>query len=346
MQQVILPSMMIIFLASCGAEESKIILPQIDKPEQQPSDSADSQPKPNDPIANKQEAQFPLPNQEEKEKSELYLRSLQWLSWAPLCDGYPSKENCDDGDVTLFSGLLCASGIDLGCEGVRAAQDSAGRFWRSPRRVGETKENSFSRDMALGVLHYLITSEDSSAALSWLEWIDQNSVCQINGPNECILRLYRFCSNDTDARCAITPGMWSLMRRVWEVLDLPLHEEMLRWSSFGESLLLSEAQNARLGYELHLKAVIAYLYQRMNLNLSFETELKRTLFERQQQNPFFRYLYEGVSQELIASVLDMCPKTQPSRRFQWAWERDIQEQAWLESMGWDCLFMGQVLDPQ
>jgi len=31
-------------------------------------------------------------------------------------------EQCDDGDQTLFNGLLCASGVKEGCDGVSAAQ--------------------------------------------------------------------------------------------------------------------------------------------------------------------------------------------------------------------------------
>src|SRR4051794_20855639 len=70
------------------------------------------------------------------------------LFWEPphafLCSDhgirFPSKwtsndpSSCDDGDMTLFNGLLCAAGDRRGCDGVSNAQDAGGRFWRSPRR--------------------------------------------------------------------------------------------------------------------------------------------------------------------------------------------------------------------
>ena len=59
-----------------------------------------------------------------------------WRALAPTCEGLPSKANCDDGDMLLFSGLLCASGEAAGCE---AARQSQGERWpflaiRAPRR--------------------------------------------------------------------------------------------------------------------------------------------------------------------------------------------------------------------
>ena len=56
-----------------------------------------------------------------------------WEQQAPTCDGYPSKDHCDDGDMVLFGSLLCASGETPGCDLVRASQDASGRWWRSPR---------------------------------------------------------------------------------------------------------------------------------------------------------------------------------------------------------------------
>ena len=49
---------------------------------------------------------------------------------------YP--DDCDDGDPTIFNGLLCASGDKRGCEAVkRSLTTEAGldesRMWRSPR---------------------------------------------------------------------------------------------------------------------------------------------------------------------------------------------------------------------
>ncbi|HYX37867.1 MAG TPA: hypothetical protein VE954_32590 [Oligoflexus sp.] len=274
------------------------------------------------------------------EKPTEILPLTTWRSWAPLCEGHPSKGNCDDGDATLFSGLLCLAGEDQGCRAVKAAQDTTGKFWRSPRRVGVEASNSFSRDMALGVLAYLVATKDTDAAQSWLQWIDQNSVCQIKLGTVCQLKTWRYCREDSDARCLITPGMWSMMRRVWEYLGLPLHKEM---RTTGENTLVAEAGQAPLGYALHLKAVIFFLYQKIGKNLPFEWDLIHTIAERQPDNLFFQYLQEGSSERLQQSLLALCPREAPGETRQWTWERDTAENAQLQSMGWDCIFMGRLL---
>jgi hypothetical protein len=265
-----------------------------------------------------------------------------WRRWAPLCQGHPSKGNCDDGDGTLFSGLLCLAGEELGCEAVKAAQDNAGKFWRSPRRVAADTNNSFSRDMALGVMGYLLATQDRAAAQNWIQWIDQNSVCQLNVGGVCQLRTYRFCRDDSDGRCFITPGMWSMMRRVWEYLELPLHKEM---KTTGEQTMVAEAEQAPLGYALHLKAVIFFLYQKIGRNFAFEWDLINTIAERQADNLFFQYLHEGTSPRLQEALRNLCPREAPENTSQWTWERDTAENAQIDAMGWDCIFLGRLLTP-
>lgn len=263
-----------------------------------------------------------------------------WKSWAPLCKGYPSKQNCDDGDATLFSGLLCLAGENLGCDAVKAAQDNTGKFWRSPRRVGLDTSNSFSRDMALGVLAYLVATKDKAGAQSWLKWIDQNSVCQVNVGGSCQLRTFRFCRDDSDGRCFVTPGMWSMMRRVWEHLGLPLHGEM---RTLGENTLVAETEQAAVGYQLHLKSVMALIYQKIGRGYPFEWDLVNIISERQPDNLFFRYLQEGASDSLIQSLQSICPLEAPAETRQWTWERVTSEKAQLQSMGWDCIFLARLL---
>jgi hypothetical protein len=44
-------------------------------------------------------------------------------------------------------------------------------------------------------------------------------------------------------------------------------------------------------------------------------------------------------------TLELCPSPErPSRRrFQWSWEHEGKEKAWIDSMYWDCIFMGRLL---
>lgn len=314
------------------AEESKSI--------EAPPESGDALPKPLEPSEAEEENE--KGEDEAEEPNRLQQAIQQWQSWAPRCEGWSSKENCDDGDATLFSGLLCAAGSPEGCAAVAAAQGPDGRFWRSPRRVNRDLENSFSRDMAMGVLLYLQTRKDRAAATRWLTYINQHTTCQLGSASNCALRVYKLCTDDTDGRCIVTPAIWGMAGRVWQQLSLPLHSEMTRWQSYAEDRYLSEAESVPLGYALHLKAVTALLYQRLGLGLSFEQALTQSLVKRQAQNIFFRYLAGEAPDQLRDSLLRTCPLDAPARKYQWSWERDTAESAWLDSMGWDCIFLASL----
>lgn len=156
----------------------------------------------------------------------LKQRMVFWLQAAPDCNGEPTKlgdnrESCNDGDMTLFSGLLCAAGVKsaagvlIGCESALRALDSDGRWFRSPRRkvdpsidAGEHLANiaSFSPDMAMGAQLYLITAQDSASATKWLGWLDAHRPCWAGNEPNCtspllpglgsVRGLPRFCTDE------------------------------------------------------------------------------------------------------------------------------------------------------
>lgn len=159
---------------------------------------------------------------------ELGEREVFWEQSAFLCaapglftrgrNPFPSKigpgvgspQPCDDGDMTLFNGLLCAAGDERGCAAVKDSQDSEGRFWRSPRRLGMDSSNgsdvSFSEDQALGVMLYLLQSNDVSTFNRWVIWIANHRPCLIMKNGVCDLPGWpRFCTDDSDNRCALRP---------------------------------------------------------------------------------------------------------------------------------------------
>jgi hypothetical protein len=88
---------------------------------------------------------------------------------------YVSEDNCDDGDMAFFSGLLCAAGDPRGCNGVALAQETkSGRWWRSKRRIGEGQDagySSFSTEAGLGVLMYMVKTGDKNRFDPWLKFI-------------------------------------------------------------------------------------------------------------------------------------------------------------------------------
>src|SRR4029077_14444607 len=108
--------------------------------------------------------------------------------------------SCDDGDQTMYNGLLCAAGFKAGCLAVAQAQDDSGRWYRSPHRrwmwkarcpellVWETSKTpykdilyqercayGFSPDHNLSVLLYAVTQHDDRAYRNWLNWLRQFS---------------------------------------------------------------------------------------------------------------------------------------------------------------------------
>jgi hypothetical protein len=273
-----------------------------------------------------------------------------WEEMAPLCEGYPSKQECDDGDMALFGGLLCASGDERGCALVRDAQGTDGRWWRSPRRRdGQVRTGaSFSRDMSLGVLLYLATAHDGDAAGRWLDWIDSHRPCVIKLPNgSCASHgLHRLCTDDDGNSCTITPAIWGAMGSVWRSLDLPLTTEMRAGLGLDDGALAVQARSAPIGYQAHLVAVQAFLKQTQGDATAGTRDAVATLADRQPDNPFFAYLAGDHSPALRARVHTLCPTRAggiPDRRSQWAWERDTAGAPWQSSIGWDCIFLDNLL---
>lgn len=161
------------------------------------------------------------------QNSEALLKERMtfWTTEAPMCGQEPTKlgggkEPCNDGDMSLFSGLLCAAGVKtadgrlIGCESMARAIDADGRWFRSPRRkvdasidANEHKDGvaSFSPDMAMGVQLYLVTTKDTASAERWIGWLDKHRPCWAGSEPTCdgplpgmtnFRGLPRFCTDE------------------------------------------------------------------------------------------------------------------------------------------------------
>lgn len=103
---------------------------------------------------------------------------------------------CGDGDQTTYDGMLCAAGVKEGCDAVREAQDSSGRWFRSPHRrwmwtarcPDKTLDSKlyrdrcalgFSPDMNLGVLLYALQTGDRAGYQRWLAWLNMNAATTV-----------------------------------------------------------------------------------------------------------------------------------------------------------------------
>lgn len=249
----------------------------------------------------------------------------QIRGWSVRCGASVSKDNCDVGDAALFNGLMCLSGDELSCEAVRRSQGSDGRMWRSEMRIASDAVNSFSRDMAMGVLAYLVATQDVDLAQRWMTWIEAND--------------YRLCRESTDNRCDFSPGFWALFRDVWQYLQLPLNQKMQTVILDDRILALLQSQFSPPGFELHLSAVNLLIRRSIGQETTTLKALSSALSTRQSANPFFTYLSEGSSTRTYEQLLQWCPREAPVRRSEWSFERNQGDQPWLFSMGWECVML-------
>lgn len=286
-----------------------------------------------------------------------------WIANAPTCaapDGFvfPSKQKeggCDDGDINLFAGLLCASGESIGCETVKRGQDNvSGKWFRSPRRaqtnnLGET--NSFSPDMALGSQLYIAKDSAKQSLELWLRWLDDSRPCWIGSGSLCFKGFFlRFCTDDTEMGCTVRPGDAGILKATVQRLNATTPPAVRSFlyrtgSDVLDWVLLNSIVNEP-GYSQHLVAVDIYLLRQLGYTDAKLETAAAILSQKQPKNPFFLYLAEGATQKVVDLTLSLCPSPStglPAMRNQWAWERADNEEAWKQSMLWDCAFMGRLI---
>lgn len=131
--------------------------------------------------------------------------------------------------MTLFNGLLCHAGIQLGCDGVKEAQDATGRWHRSPRLAADPTlrpSDSFSWDMALGVQLYVAKTGDKASLQRWIDWVEKSRPCLVESPNiggktYCLVRGWpRWCTDDTEKGCTAKPQNLATLVRTVDALGL------------------------------------------------------------------------------------------------------------------------------
>lgn len=272
------------------------------------------------------------------------VRIQNWRELAPVCVhqgvAYPSKVHCDTGDMTLFAGLLCLSGEELGCQMVRDAQDAGGRWWRSPQRLGRPDEN-FSPDMFLGTVAYLNRSRDGERLRRWTDYV-LGQARLFPTQNSPRLTLHQSCPDGAEGVCNVMGSEWYWLGRMraW----MPVLGALPDYG-YDSSWLVVEALTNERSFRLHLVGV-AVLMQRMfgdptDLNVALAA---RVLAAREPRNPFFVYLATGRDRRVLELIEEQCPAfgARPSWQNEWSWERKIEDRAYEDSMGWDCVFMANL----
>jgi hypothetical protein len=265
-----------------------------------------------------------------------------------------STQQVEDGDMMLFSGLLCYAGISEGCELVKNSISNDGRPWRSPRRVGELDKDdyaTFSGDQLKGLILYWLTMNDRDGFVKFLKYIKtqktlipSNAVAVETGYSSCTQRYPNF----TCVIAADWPSLFALANKFGVLNELPADfaNTILRYE-ITEDDRRFDALTAVAGYRLHLVALNELILSKFN-SPPVLTPLNEEIFQivsaRQPNNPFFAYLRHGKS-KLVQDLADAkCPVFESRNdRSDWTWQRGDTREAWKNGMGWDCLFIFKLL---
>ncbi|MBR0958371.1 hypothetical protein [Bradyrhizobium japonicum] len=269
--------------------------------------------------------------------------------------------------MTLFAGLLCFSGEELGCSSVKDSQNTTtGQWYRSPRlrqfpRLHNV--NSFSADHSLGVMLW-VTIRPAPEHLKrfkwWIDWLGRNQRCVEEG---CTKKAARFCpDDDVDGNpdavlgCTLKPGDFAVLGAVVKHLkvsvdDATFADALKRAEPDALAWVLQNAQTNAPGYAQHLAAVSILLLANIGMPADQGTPLGMAalhISRQQPKNPFFSWLAKRPASETAQLALDQCPRTArdvppETDRFQWSWQREDAEEAWKRTMLWECHFISKLL---
>jgi len=268
---------------------------------------------------------------------------------------FPTKGG-DNGDDCLWLGLLASANVPRAKLGVICCQSidvnrRYGMFYRSAKRASNDNQGYdwfFSRDMALGVL--LAFTKDPAffydAACRWMAYIDGNRPCKVRKPKwlggGCLVRseIYRYSPDDD--RSLITPTMWALMGRVWRQNGWSRNAQMKAFEGSDGDISVIEAQQSPLGYQLHLKAVQAYLKRCLGQSKEYSDKVANICFERQPDNMFYEFLAKGANADFIDRFISVFPDPETFvSSDHWLWESSDQDSG--KACGWEWIFLGRLL---
>ena len=262
----------------------------------------------------------------------MYFLQLKTLAekvrpWCNTRLGFPSKSGTEhrssQGDCVLFNALLTFAGIEEARGYVPACIAEDGRPVRSPDRIAEPDSvDAFSKDMLLGVLLWTLVTRDPAPLDRLIGYINRTG---------CLFE------KASDRRCTMTPQMTYLTNRVAKEVDCAnrLKRDWMPGWLFA-ALEVASALVTPLGYQCHLISVKALIVKLLGSNPAVPEILAR----RDSGNPWFLWL-AGDRDRAALTLLSL--NVQPGRSHQWSWERASEEKAWHDSMGWDLLFITNLL---
>jgi hypothetical protein len=273
---------------------------------------------------------------------------------------YPAKRtrtdaafNCskdtDDGDGTIFNGLLCSVGEAEGCLAVERSQSrTTGQVFRSPDYVGEWNgTNQFSGDQFTGIVNYAQTTGDKRALADLLRFLAEQRYF-LPDPGALFDTGYRSCFRDQEFTCLLLGDEWFWLNYLAAKFgvgnQIPI-EERDPAKKYGQTwdTLPYRAALTEPGFELHLVGAQIWMLQRARLTSPAIRQAAAILAARQNQNPFFLLLHLGNDQRVADQISTKCNAQPQELENQWAWERSQDDAAWRKSMRWDCIFIIKAL---
>lgn len=246
--------------------------------------------------------------------------------------------------MVLFNALLTFAGVPEAAGGKDASAYIPlcialdGRPVRSPDLVDLPPErDGFSKDMLLGVLLWTLVTRNPAPLERLIGYVNKTG---------CL------CPSASDRRCTLTPQMKYLTNAVSKHVgsNARLKGAWLPGWLFA-ALEIASALVTPLGYQCHLLSVKALICRLLGqssgvpeilwpIRTAVSRVVPEILARRDSGNPWFLYL-AGDKDRAALTLLSM--NVQPGRGHQWAWERDSAEKAWHDSMGWDLLFITNLL---
>ena len=159
--------------------------------------------------------------------------------------------------------------------------------------------------------------------------------------------------------CVLEPQFWCTFHKVATFAGVEPPPEANMWPKLGSGvchadhhLVLASAVVNELGSALHLTGLDVVIRRHMNDWSKVMQAAAFTLHKRQPVNPFFEFLAKGASDALATRMLSLmpsdanattCVSAGDNMDCQWSWVREDTQQAWRASMGWDFVFLIDLL---
>ncbi|MFZ9891083.1 MAG: hypothetical protein ACO3FL_04470 [Ilumatobacteraceae bacterium] len=262
------------------------------------------------------------PTLSEENKQAIASKAADTARWATWCDGYPSAEQCNDGDAMAgILGFGCAVGFEPSCEAVsRSVKD--GQLYRSPNR--NDSDNTASRDQYFGFMAAQLNGEN--------RWLDVKRFLKRHG---------KICHDATDTRCNLTPVVWALTGAIHSHLGYQRDASMLINTILWDKLLFIQAGTVPLGYQLNLVAEASWLAYQLGVETEHSYAAGVMAYARQPANPWFCIVALGPDDRCVELAFNIWPN-EPAIKNQWSISRDMLEEAWTQSQGWEFLFIAAL----